>query len=135
VQHGFAPDVPQRTATDDAPPLADIAAGLVDNIKDTVASEVALLQARAALAGDGVKRAAMWGAIAGGALLIALLALVFGLVLLLVPYLGPILATLAVGALLLLIAGAAVIQARRGAQDIRTAFAERGVDPHWDASE
>jgi hypothetical protein len=130
VRHGFAP----TTTHDDAaaaPPLGEIAAGLVADIKATAESELALIQARAVLAGDGVRRAAMWGAIAGGAALIALLAIVFGIIVALVPFVGAVLATLIVGGLLLALAAFAALRARSGATDIRMAFAEKGDNPHW----
>lgn len=130
VRHGFAPAAAREPGTS-APPLGDIAAGLVADIKATAESELALIQARAALAGDGVRRAAMWGAIAGGAVLIALLTIVFGAIVALVPYTGAVLATLIVGVLLLALAAFAALRARAGATDIRTAFAEQGDHPHW----
>jgi hypothetical protein len=134
VRHGFAPAAPHDPAAP-APPLADIAAGLVADIKATAESELALIQARAALAGDGVRRAAMWGAIAGGAALIALLAIIFGIIVALVPYVGAVIATLIVGGLLLALAAFAALRARAGATDIRMAFAEKGDDPHWKGEE
>ncbi|MBA4748639.1 MAG: phage holin family protein [Sphingopyxis sp.] len=130
VRHGFAPTAPHDPGAP-APPLGEIAAGLVADIKATAASELALIQARAGLAGDGVRRAAMWGAIAGGSVLIALLAIVFGVIVALVPYVGAVFATLIVGGLLLAIATFAALRARTGASDIRAAFAEKGDDPHW----
>jgi Putative Actinobacterial Holin-X, holin superfamily III len=130
VRHGFAPTAPHDSAAP-TPPLGEIAAGLVADIKATAQSEIALIQARAALAGDGARRAAMWGAIAGGAALIALLAIIFGAIVALVPYTGAVLATLIVGAVLLVIAAVAAIRARAGAADIRAAFAEQGDNPHW----
>ncbi|MDX2209590.1 MAG: phage holin family protein [Sphingopyxis sp.] len=134
VRHGFAP-VTAHDAAAPPPPLADIAANLVADIKATAESELALIQARAALAGDGVRRAAMWGAIAGGAALIALLAIVFGVIVALVPYVGAVFATLIVGGLLLALAAFAALRARTGAADVRTAFAEQGDNPHWKGEE
>ena len=130
VRHGFAPAAAHEPGAS-APPLGEIAAGLVADIRATATSEIALIQARAALAGDGARRAAMWGAIAGGSVLIALLAIVFGIIVALVPYVGAVLATLIVGALLLAIAAFAALRARAGATDIRAAFAEQGDNPHW----
>lgn len=130
VRHGFAPPSP-REPDAPAPPLADIAAGLVADIKATAESELALIQARAALAGDGVRRAAMWGAIAGGAVLIALLAIIFGAIVALVPYTGAVVATLIVGGMLLALAAFAASRARAGATDIRAAFGEQGDNVHW----
>lgn len=134
VRHGFAPATAHDPAAP-APPLGEIAAGLVADIRATAESELALIQARAALAGDGVRRAAMWGAIAGGAALIALLAIVFGIIVALVPYVGAVFATLIVGGLLLAVAAFAALRARLGAADIRTAFAEQGDHPHWKGEE
>jgi uncharacterized membrane protein len=132
VRHGFAPDAARAGSGDVAPPLADIAAQLIEDVKATAATEMALLQARAALAGDGALRAAMWGAIAGGTLLVAILAIVFGAVLALAPYIGPVAATLVISAGLLAIAAFAGWRARRGAGDIRMAFGEQGTDLHWE---
>lgn len=132
VRHGFAPTDGAKTAAADAPPLADIAAQLVEDIKATAAAETALIKARAALAGDGVRRAAMWGAIAGGALLIALLTVVFGLVLFLAPYTGAVLATILVGGALTLFAALAAWGARNGVADVKIALGERGDTVHWD---
>jgi hypothetical protein len=130
VRHGFAPvSAPEPAAS--APPLADIAADLIADIKATAEGELALIQARAALAGDGVRRAAMWGSIAGGAVLIALLAIIFGAIVALVPYTGAVLATLIVGGLLLALAAFAALRARAGATDIRAAFTEQGDNVHW----
>ena len=130
VRHGFAP-ASARESGAPAPPLGEIAAGLVADIKATAESEIALIQARAMLAGDGVRRAAMWGAIAGGAVLIALLAIIFGAIVALVPYTGAMLATLIVGGFLLALAAFAAQRARAGAIDIRAAFAEQGDNVHW----
>jgi thiol:disulfide interchange protein len=132
VRHGFAPAATRSADDSDGPALSEIAAQLVDDIKATAASEIALLQARASLAGDGARRAAMWGAIAGGTVLIALLAMVFGLILALAPHTSPVLATLIVGGVLVLFATFAAWRAKRGAGDIRAALTERGDDVHWD---
>lgn len=131
VRHGFAPDKSGVGGDGEAPPLADIAAQMIEDVKATAATELALLQARAALVGDGALRAAMWGAIAGGTLLIAVLAMVFGGILALIPHIGPVAATLIMSAGLLVIAVFAGWRARRGAADIRIAFGERGEDVHW----
>lgn len=132
VRHGFAPETGRKAVADGAPALADIAAQLIADIKGTAASEMALIRARAALVGDGARRAAMWGAIAGGAVLIALLAIIFGVILALTPLVGAVLATLIVGGALLLLAAVSAWNARRGARDIEAAFSERGDDVHWD---
>lgn len=131
VRHGFAPGDARQHGAADAPPLADVAAQLIDDIKATAATEMALLQARAALVGDGARRAAMWGAIAGGTLLTAVVVIVFGVILAIVPHTGAVVATLLVGGALLVGAGIAGWLARSGALDIGAAFAERGDDVHW----
>ncbi|NJS14575.1 MAG: hypothetical protein HC788_08175 [Sphingopyxis sp.] len=131
VRHGFAPNARSGNAAE-REPLADIAATLIADIRATAATELALIQARAALVGDGARRAAMWGAIAGGALLVALLALVIGAILALEPYVGAAIATVIVVAMLLAIAAFAGWQARGGASDIRMALKERGDNPHLD---
>lgn len=135
VRHGFAPDSRRRAEAPDAEPLADIAARLIDDVKATANAEMELLRARAELAGDGMRRAALWGSIAGGFLLVALLILLFGAVLTLAPVVGPVGATLIVGAALVLLAGLAGWLARKGALDIKAAFSERGDDPHWEGDE
>lgn len=131
VRHGFAPEPAAAGSGSGAPPLTEVAAQLVEDLRAAAASEIALIEARAAMAGDGVRRAAMWGAVAGGTLLIAVLAGVFGVIMALTPLVGAIAATLIVATALLALAAAAALLARRGARDVKLAFAERGDDVHW----
>jgi anti-sigma factor RsiW len=127
---GGAPD--GRSGPPDADEsLRSLARKLIDDIKAAAADETALLKARGQMASDGARRAALWGAIAGGALLIGALTLIFGAILALAPLLGPVLATLLAGTMLLLIAAVAGWKARAGVSDIRLALKERGDDPHW----
>ncbi|KAB2853050.1 MAG: hypothetical protein F9K41_14090, partial [Sphingopyxis terrae] len=53
VSHGYAPDGPPSTPP--PVPLEDIVRDLVDDAKQTVQAELALLEARGALASHGVK--------------------------------------------------------------------------------
>jgi hypothetical protein len=120
VSHGYAPDGP---AVPPPPvPLDIIVRDVVDNVAATAKTELALLQARGALAGHGVKWASTWGFVAACALLIAMLATAFGAILVLAPHVGPLLATLIVVAALLALAAFAGWRAKHNAGDIRTAF-------------
>lgn len=120
VSHGYAPDGP---AVPPPPvPLDVIVRDVVDNAAATARAELALLQARGALAGHGVKWASAWGFVAACALLIAMLATAFGAILVLAPHVGPLLATLIVVAALLALAAFAGWRAKHSAADIRTAF-------------
>lgn len=112
---------------DDAPPLikadpADPAErSLVDDVRQMVSdgrilleAELAYQKSRAAVAGQGAKSVAGWGALALALVFFALMALVVGLVLGLVQWLGAVAGTLAAGSLVLLAAAlCAAIAARR----------------------
>lgn len=130
VRHGYAPDAGHEPKAQ--PPLGEIAATLMADVRATVATEVALLQARAALAGDGARRMAIWGGIAAAAAVVALLTLCIGLIFVLLPHVGPLFATLIIVALLLIVAAVGAWQARGGMADLRMALKERGDDPHLD---
>lgn len=120
VSHGYAPDGP---ASPPPPvPLDVIVRDVVDNVAATAKAELALLQARGALAGHGVKWASAWGFVAACALLVAMLAVAFGAILVLAAYVGPLLATLIVVAALLVLAAVAGWRAKCSADDVRTAF-------------
>ncbi|PKP98508.1 MAG: hypothetical protein CVT74_10790 [Alphaproteobacteria bacterium HGW-Alphaproteobacteria-13] len=130
VSHGYAPDGP---ASPPPPvPLDIIVRDVVDNLAATAKTELALLEARGALAGHGVKWASAWGFVAACALLVAMLAVAFGAILVLAQYVGPLFATLIVAAALLALAAFAGWRARRSAGDVRTAFradlTNEGVD-------
>lgn len=103
-------------------PLEALVRDLVENLSETAKAELALLEARGALAGHGAKWASAWGFVAACALLVAMLAVAFGAILALAPHVGPLLATLIVVASLIALAGFAAWRAKRGADDIRTAF-------------
>jgi uncharacterized membrane protein YqjE len=130
VRHGYAPDTGHEHPAQ--PPLGEIGATLIADIRATVATEMALLQARAALASHGARRAAIWGGIAAAAAIVALLTLCIGMILILLPLVGPLAATLIVVALLLIVAAFGAWRARGGAADIRMAFSQQGSDPHLD---
>ena len=120
ISHGYAPD--GRAAPPPPVPLDVIVRDVVDNVAATAKAELALLQARGALAGQGVKWASVWGFVAACALFIAMLALAFGVILVLAARVGPLLATLIVVAALLVLAAVAGWFAKRSAGDVRTAF-------------
>jgi hypothetical protein len=120
VSHGYAPDGPPSTPP--PVPLEDIVRDLVDDAKQTVQAELALLEARGALASHGVKWASAWGFVAACALLVALLAVAFGAILVLAPHVGPLLATLIVVAALIGLAGFAGWRAKRSAGDVKLAL-------------
>lgn len=120
MSHGYAPDGPA-----DVPPpvpLADIVRDVVDDLQATAKAELALLEARGAVAGHGIKWASAWGFVAACALLVAMLSIAFGAILVLAQHVGALLATLIVFAALILLAAFAGWQAKRGADDIRAAF-------------
>ena len=112
VSHGYAPDGPPSTPP--PVPLEDIVRDLVDDAKQTVQAELALLEARGALASHGVKWASAWGFVAACSLLVALLAVAFGAIL--------VLATLIVVAALIGLAGFAGWRAKRSAGDVKLAL-------------
>lgn len=103
-------------------PLKDIVRDVVDDLSATAKAELALLEARGALAGHGIKWASAWGFVAACALLVAMLAVAFGAILVLAPRVGPLAATLIVVLALLGIAAFAAWRAKRSAADVRTAF-------------
>lgn len=120
VAHGYAPEGP--SAPPPPVPLADIVRDVVDDVQATARTELALLQARGAVAGHGVKWASAWGFVAACALLVAMLAIAFGAILVLAAQIGPLAATLIVVALLLALAAFAGWRAKASADDIRAAF-------------
>ena len=120
VSHGYAPD--GRAVPPPPVPLDIIVRDVVDNVAATAKAEMALLQARGALAGHGVKWASAWGFVAACALLVAMLAVAFGAILVLAVYVGPLFATLIVVAVLLALAAFAGWRAKQSAGDVRTAF-------------
>lgn len=120
VSHGYAPGGP--SAKTPPQPLGDIVRDVTDNLSATVKAEIALLEARGALAGHGIKWASAWGFVAACALLVAMLAVAFGVILVLAAYVGPLLATLIVVALLVALAAFAGWRAKVSAGDVRTAF-------------
>ena len=120
VSHGYAPE-----GTPDASPpvpLEQVVRDVVDNLSATARTEIALLEARGVLAGNGLKGASIWGFVAACALLVAMLAVAFGAILVLAPHVGPLLATLIVVAALAALAAFAGWRARLSAGDIRTAL-------------
>jgi hypothetical protein len=103
-------------------PIEDIVRDVVDNLSTTARAELALLEARGALAGHGIKWASAWGFVAACALLVAMLAVAFGAILVLAPHVGPLLATLIVFASLIALAGFAGWRAKISVGDVRTAL-------------
>lgn len=120
VSHGYAPD--GRPVVPPPVPLEKIVGDVVDNVTATAKAELALLEARGALAAHGAGWASAWGFIAASALSVALLTLAFGTILILSPEIGPLLATLIVFAVLVLIAAFAGWRAKINYGFIRTAF-------------
>lgn len=121
VAHGFAPG-DRRHSPPSHPPLDEVVRDVVETLSSSAKAEISLIEARAALAGHGAKWASLWGFVAACALLVALLAVAFGAILVLAPYIGPLLATLTVVVALLALAAFASWRARRSAGDIRTAL-------------
>ncbi|WP_374525824.1 phage holin family protein [Sphingopyxis sp.] len=120
VSHGYAPD--GRPAQPPPVPLDKIVGDVVDNLSATAKAELALLEARSELALHGASWTAGWGAVAASAAGIAMLALAFGAILVLMPHVGPLLATLIVVAVLLAVAAFAGWRAQIAYNDIRTAL-------------
>lgn len=120
MSHGYAPD--GRPVTPPPVPLDKIVGDVVDNLSATAKAELALLEARGELALHGVSWTAGWGAVAASAAGIAMLALAFGAILVLMPHVGPLLATLIVVGALLAVAAFAGWRAHIAYNDIRTAL-------------
>ena len=120
VSHGYAPD--GRPVTPPPVPLKAIVEEVVDNLSATAKAEIALLEARSELALHGVSWTAAWGTIAACAVGIAMLALAVGAILILMPHIGPLLATLIVVGVLLTLAAFAGWRAQIAYGDIRTAL-------------
>lgn len=120
MSHGYAPD--GRPITPPPVPLDKIVGDVVDNLSATAKAELALLEARGELALHGVSWTAGWGAVAASAAGIAMLALAFGAILVLMPHVGPLLATLIVVGALLAVAAFAGWRAHIAYNDIRTAL-------------
>ena len=120
VSHGYAPGGPASTPP--PVPLGDIVRDVVDNVSATAKAELALIEARGALAGHGIKWASAWGFVAACALLVAMLAIAFGAILVLSVHVGPLLATLIVVAALIALAAFAGWRAKLSAGDVRTAL-------------
>lgn len=120
VSHGYAPG--GRTVASPPVPLKEIVEEVVDNLSATAKAEIALLEARSELALHGVSWTAAWGTIAACAVGIAMLALAVGAILILMPHIGPLFATLIVVGVLLTVAAFAGWRAQVAYGDIRTAL-------------
>lgn len=120
VSHGYAPE--GRAEAPPPVPLEEIVRDVVENLSATAKAEIALLEARGALAGHGIRWASTWGFVAACALLVAMLAVAFGAILVLAPRVGPLLATLIVVAALIALAAFAGWRAKLSAGDVRTAL-------------
>lgn len=120
VSHGYAPDGQPKAPP--PVPLEKIVGDVVDNLQAAAEAEFTLLKARGALAYHGVGWSSAWGFVAACALLVAMLALAFGAIMVLAQYIGPLLATLIVFAVLLGIAAFAGWRARLSYGDVKAAF-------------
>lgn len=106
--------VPLVNTTDAAErSLVDDVRQLIDDGRTLAEAEIAYQKSRAAVAGDGVKGAAVYGGLAIALVLFALVALTVGLVIGLTPLLTALGATAAVTFGLLLAAGLCVLTAKR----------------------
>lgn len=123
---------------DDAPPLIKTAAAdpaersLADDVRQMVSdgrtlldAELAYQKSRAAVAGQGAKAVAGWGALALALVFFALMALVMGLVLGLVQWLGALAGTLAAGLLVLIMAAMCAAFAARRWRRVAAQLAEQ----------
>ena len=107
------------------PTLADEIRGVIAEVREAFASEIDFQKARAALAGKYAGGIAAMGALALVVSVFALMALVIGVLLGLVPILGPWGATAAVVGGLLAIAGIAVLIALGKLRKLRALFAKK----------
>ncbi len=108
------------TALDES--LTDEIAALIDDGKTYAEAEIAFQKTRASFVADRGKSAALYGLFALGFVHLALIALVVGAVISLMPLLGPVGATLLVTIVLLGIAILLVFGVRSKAREIADAF-------------
>ena len=116
---------------DETGSLVDQVRDLADDVRTAVEAELAWQSARASVVGRRLVGIAVWAAIGGTCIFIAVLALAFGAILALTPAIGATLATLAVTGALLLVALIAGLMARsRAARLKKAAFsAKPGAKP------
>lgn len=106
--------IPDPSTSDAERSLVDDVQQLVTDGKALLEAEIAYQKSRAAVASQGVKAVAGWGALALALVFFALMALIMGLVLGLAELVGPWWATLIAFAAILAAAGiSALIAARR----------------------
>ncbi len=119
------PPSPDDNATEDGPSegslLGEIGA-LIDDGKTYAEAELAFQKTRAAYVGQHAKGIAISGGIAILLVILAIVALVFGAILALTPYIGAIGATVAVFGSLLLAAALLVQRAKAKARAMMRAF-------------
>lgn len=97
--------------------------GLVDDARATVDSELALWKASGAVAAEGAKTVSLWGVAAVILLFVAVLTLAIGIMIALIPIVGPWLAALIVPAVLLLLTAIAALKARSGVTMVKDMLA------------
>lgn len=107
MTHGEPPLVKDQTGNAAERSLVDDVRQLIGDGRTLLEAELAYQKSRAAMAGQGAKAVAGWGALALALVLFALMALTFGLVLGLATLVGPWWATLITVLLLLAAAGIA----------------------------
>lgn len=106
--------------------MADLDALFADG-KTYLEAELAYQKSRAGYAANRLKWTAIYGAVAFGLLHLALIGLTVGLVIALVPLVGPWLATAIVVAVLLAGTAFFVVKLRAKLADIRAAFEDEGA--------
>lgn len=119
------PALPDSVSDDDTPSLVADVEALIEDGKTYLQAELTYQKSRAGFAADRLKWTAIYGAAAFGLLHLALIALTVGLVIALVPLVGPWIATAIVVAVLLLGAFVFVQKLRGKLRDIGDVFEDQ----------
>ena len=122
-----APPSEDEVAASHEGSLAEDVEALLADGRTYIQAEVAYQKSRAGYAANRLKSAAIYGAAAFGLLHLALIGLTVGLVIALVPLVGPWIATGIVVAVLLAGTAFFVVKLRAKLADIRSAFEDEGA--------
>ncbi len=131
-QHIGATDLPDQYEDDEGeagpppPSLFDDLVALFDDGKTYAQAEVAYQKSRAGFAANRVKFVVAYGAAAFGVFHLALIALTVGVVIALMPLVGPWIATAIVTISLIVLGVVLLTMLKNKLADIRSAFAEDG---------
>ncbi|QGN53875.1 phage holin family protein [Novosphingobium sp. Gsoil 351] len=122
--------IPPEAGEDlDAGPLVDRIKDLAVDTRTAIEAELAWQSARAGYVGGQIGGIAGWGGLAVLCAFIALLALAFGAILALAPLIGAAWATLAVVAMLLLVAAISGLVARSRVRRLKATAFKAAPDP------